>query len=281
MPLCTTRLPATPHVALALLLLARPTGLTAQAAGGEAATGTLSGMVLTDVGEKPIANAEVRLSGSTRAVRSDSAGRFELSGLPTGMQRFEVRAIGFQPLRQSLVIPAGRSMDVDLLLVAEVQQLSTVRVGAEAGVGVRRPWLSGFEERRSYGIGSFLTEAELEKQDPSRWASAVAQHVPGLQLVSYNGRASFGINRGLISFNNMPRGDRMDQSQGAPRSCYVQVIIDDVVRYASRVDEPLFDVSSIDPGTVAAVEFYSVSQLPARFNRGGNAPCGTLVIWRK
>ncbi len=54
-----------------------------------------------------------------------------------------------------------------------------------------------------------------------------------------------------------------------------------VVRYASRVDEPLFDVSSIDPGTVAAVEFYSVSQLPARFNRGGNAPCGTLVIWRK
>lgn len=281
MPLRTTRLPTTRHVALALLLLARPTGLTAQAVGGEAATGTLSGLVLTDVGEKPIANAEVRLSGSTRAARSDSAGRFELSGLPTGMQRFEVRAIGFQPLRQSVVIPAGRSMEADLLLVADAQQLAEVRVGAEAGVGVRKPWLSGFEERRSYGIGSFLTEAELNKQDASRWASAVAQHVPGLQLISYNGRASFGINRGQISFNNMPRGDVMDRSQGAPRSCYVQVIIDDIVRYASRVDEPLFDVSSIDPGTVAAVEFYSVSQLPARFNRGGNAPCGTLVIWRK
>lgn len=256
----------------------RPAVVSAQSASN---TGVVSGFVLTDPGDRPIPNATVRVSGATGSAVSDSAGKFTLNGVPGGMQRFEVIAVGYKPLRQSIVVSAGQTIEVDLLMVADAQQLAGVKVAAAGGEGVRTPWKAGFDERKGYGIGTFITTADLERQDASRWASVVAQRVPGINLVTYNGRASFAISRGPISDRNTPKGDIVDAAQGAPKGCYAQVIIDDIVRYASRMGEPLFDVTSIDPNTVAAVEYYSVAQLPARFNRGGNAPCGVLVIWRK
>lgn len=248
-----------------------------------AATGVLAGFVLTDPGDKPIPDATIKLVGTDLSVRSDSAGQFTLSGIPAGMQRFEVIAVGYKPLRQSIIVSANETMEVDLMLEVDAQQLARVKVDAAAGTAVRQPWFEGFEERRKFGIGTFLSTEDMERQDASRWASVVAQRAPGINLITYNGRASFALSRGgaSISFNNVTRGDRMDASQGAPKACYPQVIVDDVVRYGSRMDEPLFDVTSVEPSTVAAVEYYSVSQIPPRFNRGGNAPCGVIVIWRK
>jgi len=77
------------------------------------------------------------------------------------------------------------------------------------------------------------------------------------------------------------RGDVTDRMMGAPPACYVQVIMDNIVRYKSAVGEALLDIGLVDAATIDAMEYYSVSQLPVEFNRGGNAPCGTLVIWLK
>jgi hypothetical protein len=40
-----------------------------------------------------------------------------------------------------------------------------------------------------------------------------------------------------------------------------------------------FDLRSLDPSMIAAVEFYTVATTPSEFNRGGNALCGPLLIW--
>ena len=85
----------------------------------------------------------------------------------------------------------------------------------------------------------------------------------------------------MISINSMPHGDGADRLMQAKPACYVQIIVDDIVRYGSKPGESLFDIDQIDPSTIAAIEYYSVAQLPLQFNRGGNAPCGTLVIWSR
>jgi hypothetical protein len=42
-----------------------------------------------------------------------------------------------------------------------------------------------------------------------------------------------------------------------------------------------FDVNSIDPAQVSAIEFYAgAAQMPAQYNRTGSA-CGALLIWTK
>jgi len=52
-----------------------------------------------------------------------------------------------------------------------------------------------------------------------------------------------------------------------------------VVRYETGGSLPVFDLRSLDAVMIAAIEFYTVASTPREFNRGGNAPCGTLLIW--
>ena len=77
--------------------------------------------------------------------------------------------------------------------------------------------------------------------------------------------------RGNITL--LPRGDP------SKARCYVQVIIDNVVRYETGGSLPVFDLRSLDAVIIAGIEFYTVASTPLELNRGGNVPCGTLLIW--
>lgn len=245
--------------------------------------GIVAGTVLVDSLNTPIANAEVRV-GDGVAVRTDSSGRFELSAVPAGVRQILVRAMGFEPYGQTVTVNANGRVDVELTLRPDAQPLRTVAVtaAAPAPTGPRRaPWVADFEERRKFGIGHFVTAEQLGTADGKRWSTEVVARVPGLRLARYNSRTAFMTTRGQISVLNQPRGDEVDIKMGAPKGCYPIVIVDDLVRYAGRMGEPLLDLESIDGTQIAAVEFYAVAQIPPRFNRSGNAACGAVVIWLK
>ena len=132
------------------------------------------------------------------------------------------------------------------------------------------------------GIGHFLTQDYFDKNDGRKLSDMLIGSVPGVRTMTYGGRRALISTRGLISIEKMPRGDAVDRGMGAMARCYIQIIVDDLVRYGTGGrDESLFDIDQIDPSTIAAIEYYSVAQLPLQFNRGGNAPCGTLVIWSR
>jgi hypothetical protein len=78
----------------------------------------------------------------------------------------------------------------------------------------------------------------------------------------------------------MPSGDASDRRQGAMSQCYVQVIVDGIIRYRSQVEEKLFDVNSIAPDQLAGVEYYSGSTTPMQYSSPGTT-CGTLIIWTR
>jgi len=59
----------------------------------------------------------------------------------------------------------------------------------------------------------------------------------------------------------------------------VNVIVDDMLRFANGTGMPPFDLRSLEASMVAGVEFYTPASTPERLNTRGSSPCGTLVIW--
>ncbi len=235
------------------------------------------GSLRADSTNAPIVGAELVLTSVGRTTRTDSAGAFGFRELPAGRHRMIVRAVGFQSITVNVDVPSDGVDDVHMTLKRAATELEKVDVRATGGLTTFM--LNGFEERRKLGAGRFLDSTVLADADPKRWASVVLERIPGIRLMAYSGHRSFASTRGQISFDNVPSGDAADRSQGAPKACYIQIIVDGIQRYGSRMGEPLLDVNNME-GPFVAAEYYTTSQTPLQFNRGGNAPCGTLVLWR-
>ncbi|WP_310571165.1 carboxypeptidase-like regulatory domain-containing protein [Gemmatimonas sp.] len=246
-----------------------------------AQTTSISGVVLVDSLERPIAGAEIVIGGTERVTRSDSAGVFVLRSVPIGRRQLQIRAVGYQSLSVSLDIPAVGLDGLEILLRPNTTELEKVAVRADASPTAR--WLRDFESRRRMGIGRFMDSTELwAGGDPRNWAQRVAQRVPGVRLIGYGGSLAMATgNRGRNSFRGLPSGDRSDRMRGARANCYVRVMVDGVLRYDTQPDRPLFDVSNWDGPPIVAAEIYTPAQLPVEFNRLGSSSCGALVLWTK
>ena len=246
-----------------------------------AQTTSISGVVLVDSLERPIAGAEIVIGGTERVTRSDSAGVFVLRSVPIGRRQLQIRAVGYQSLSVSLDIPAVGLDGLEILLRPNTTELEKVAVRADASPTAR--WLRDFENRRRMGIGRFMDSTELwAGGDPRNWAQRVAQRVPGVRLIGYGGSLATATgNRGRNSFRGLPSGDLSDRMRGARANCYVRVMVDGVLRYDTQPDRPLFDVSNWDGPPIVAAEIYTPAQLPVEFNRLGSSSCGALVLWTK
>lgn len=226
---------------------------------------TFAGAVLTDSTERPIANAEIAIAALRLAVRSDSAGTFVLTGIAAGRHVVTVRAVGYVEFTTSMLFVEGERVEADLLLKSTVQSLAKVDVKAVKSTSGNNPRIAEFDERRKMGFGAFLTQDVFEKAEGRKLSEVLVQRVPGVRTVTKAGARLLVATRGV----NSPR----------QVLCYVQVIIDDIVQNSST-GAAGFEIDSIDPDRIAAIEFYTVANRPAQFNRGG-APCGTLVIWTR
>lgn len=235
------------------------------------ATSSLAGTVLADSSERPIANAEVIVAALELRTRSDSTGAFVLSGIAPGRHMVVFRAVGYEALSTEMTFAAGERVDADIVLrpaaagSASAQSLARVDVVAASASG-NNPRIAEFDERRKMGFGRFLTQEVFEKSEGRKLSEVLIGKLPGVRTLSRQGARILVATRGSISMD--------------PRPCPVQIIIDDQVRNPGLGQE-MFDIDQVDPSTIAAAEFYTVSQRPVQFNRAGNAPCGTLVIWSR
>lgn len=116
--------------------------------------GALSGIVYSAEG-RPLIDAEVR-AGDRAIARSDADGRWSLGNLPAGRVRLEIRRIGFDRARRTVVIPAsGVARLIDTL------QYTGVRLEPVVVSGLRQA-LPGVFERRERGLGQLALAANIE-----------------------------------------------------------------------------------------------------------------------
>jgi hypothetical protein len=74
--------------------------------------------------------------------------------------------------------------------------------------------------------------------------------------------------------------EKFEQNQGMLPSCYAQVYVDDVLMNPTSPTEP-FDVNTLAPERIEAVEWYAgPSQTPLKYSKM-NSRCGVLVIWTR
>ena len=230
------------------------------------ATAVLTGTVLTDSTESPIANAEVAIASLGFVTRSDAHGNFTIGKIPRGTYAVSARALGYSVLLTSLTFDVGKHIEIDLLLQIAgrpAQQLSRVDVRAKSISG-NNPRIAEFDERMKFGIGTFITQPAFEKAEGRKLAEALIQRIPGMRTVRFGSGRALVSERGVITINGPPH-------------CYMRVVVDG---FPQNVDDG-FDIDTIDPLVISAGEFYTVAQTPAQFNIAGNAACGTLVLWTR
>ncbi|MDQ8164527.1 MAG: carboxypeptidase regulatory-like domain-containing protein [Gemmatimonadota bacterium] len=232
-----------------------------------APTGTVAGVVVSDSGRAVVIDAEVILPDAARSARSDSSGAFLLRDVPIGEHRVMVRRPGYGPLDAMLSVRANEVVNRRMVL-ARVTVLNEVVIAAGP-----RP-LPEFEANRKLGLGVFMTRDFLATQEGRRLATVFGA-VPGVRVWNNSGGkrgefiASSRICKPAITYGP---GGAIEQKC---TPCFADVFVDGhhMTRRGDR-----FDVNSIEPADIEAIEYYrGASESPGRYRTAVGA-CGVLVI---
>ena len=233
---------------------------------------TFAGTVVDSAGH-PIITADVSVMDLSKSAVTDAAGAFRIEGLPPGTQRVLVRRIGYRAIDTSLAFALDRTVQRRFELARAVTLDSVVIT--EAAIDRR---MESFDENRRLGLGHFLTRAELARLEGGPSTSSILQSFNGLSMVRGRGGRSWITGAHGLRLVNP---DTTDKVLGAHMSCYAQVYLDRMPVYQGRDREPLFDVNSIPPSQIEAIEYYATpAQTPAQYTRL-NSTCGVLVIWTR
>lgn len=237
---------------LATALSVTPLGTTAQVPDQE--TSVILGRVTERGSGNAIEDASVVLPGLDRERMSDNNGRFELTDVAPGTYVLRVSRIGYDPVTDTLEVPATSQVSVEIQLVTAAVELEPVVVVASYTMSGK---MAGFYRRRqASSTGRFLTRADFEDR-PVAAVSGMLRHVPGLRVVqTRQGGMSMGNN--VVMRGNCHPAIYMDGIRATPGGL--------------TIDEMLA------PRDIEGVEIYQGSQTPPEFMPN---ECGAILFWTR
>lgn len=156
-------------VALALSV-ATATSLHAQGA-------TITGVV-QDTSGAPIAGADVSVRAGAVRARTDSAGRFVLSGLDADNYTVFARKVGFAPTTYDVSLRKNGHVDIKLMFDRRMPALDTVYVRGSRECPMYS--LDGFVCRRHSENGVFLDYTDIDEKEPL-YTADIFRGVPGFR----------------------------------------------------------------------------------------------------
>jgi hypothetical protein len=236
------------------------------AAAALAPTATIDGVLVADA--NPMAGVEVTLTSTGQSVRSDSAGRFRFTAVPSGFVHVRARAVGCAFADTVLRVEKDKSHSIALTLVKVVPQLETVVVDASLPFGkpARYAGTSKFDdfyERRARGRGTFFTLEDIRRMDRAR-AIDLLGSVPGVVVYSPGG----------VPTVRMARCGAKGSNQAGEDARWLAVFIN-----GQRVANGLEILAGLDPAGIETMEVYrGASQLPVEAM--GDA-CAAIFVWTR
>lgn len=231
-----------------------PRTVAAQAVPPDSAS-TLTGTVVSAVTGAPLPNAQVVHVSSRLGAITDSVGGFRIAGLPPGLDTVQVSMIGYAEAATPLRLAPGVTTRAVFMLAETVLRVAELHVEIERSP-LRNP-LAEFERRRGRGSGYFITHEMIEKQSPEH-PSDLLRSVPGLTVGPWEpgGRTSIQIVR-------------------ANQYCRPTM-------YLNGMHWPGHHIDELDRNAILGIEVYrGPAEMPPRFQFGGRASCGVLVVWTR
>jgi hypothetical protein len=220
---------------------------------------------VSDTAGTPLDAAEVLLLHSTPRAVSDSLGRFQITGVDSGIATLVARKFGFVPETTRVSVASGASSSVRFALRPAPAVLGEVTVRDSAH---RPPRFDDFERRRARRMGGqYITQADIERRQP-RVTSDILRGALGIKIVD-----SAGVTLAVSS-----RGPKTSVIAGGlvPVPCVMRIGVDGAIK------EPYFPINSIAPKDIYGIEIQHSANMPPEFGGAGqNAFCGLVMIWTK
>ena len=152
------------------------------------------GIVIDSVTGEPVARAHIDIFEQPRSgprvskgeTLTDGAGRFriDVAGLPSAV--LEVRQIGFAP--RTVILDDTRLRDTLIIALARTATtLGGVRVVETSGATQHRLEVSGFVDRRKFGIGKFLDSTRIERSNATSLVSLLRPYLKGCTMIYVDG----------------------------------------------------------------------------------------------
>jgi hypothetical protein len=239
---------------------------------GANAQSTFTGRVLSDSGV-PLAGAEVVIARLQKAERTGANGEFRITGVPEGFHAVGIRMPGYAPRGDTIEVAESGEVRREYRLTKVETTLPEVPVRATSRLDRK---LVEFNERRKLGAGRFLDSAEFANTRGTKTSDRLAK-LPGVLIQRGDSRQGRGSEMFVTNTRQRSAGE-----PGSASMCRSLVWLDGVNLGTE------FNVNSLDPSIIAAVEWYAGQFVPAklavppRFNASSgqiDQYCGVLVIW--
>lgn len=161
-------------VRCALLVLAIPA---ASARAQETRGATVAGTVRDSMAQ-PIPEADIVVRPGNARTRSDSTGRFFLTGLDGGGYVVYARKLGYSVERWDVKLSSGGRVELKFILQHQPRRLDTVSVTAAATCPAFS--LEGFECRRRSRNGVFLDYPDIDERGTT-YTADLFRDIPGFR----------------------------------------------------------------------------------------------------
>lgn len=275
-----------PSLCSALLLALAPiavaqTGPTRTPAPKSKYVGRLVGVYDERSGD-PIDSVEVRDMLTGNFAYTTATGTLSLFFVDTAGSLLRIRKFGYTPVTMFVGNAPGLP-PVTLTLEPAAQRLPAV-VTRDSARKYLSPALNAFEERRKTGMGYFLSEAELRKEDNRPLANILRSHMGTLAVQDI----IVGGQRVTIAASRRSNGG----------NCPVDVYLDGVSLGSNAqnggtlailgkrggggtaLQQGYVDLTQFQATDFAAIEFHNVGDMPAEFAHTGSG-CGALYFWTR
>ncbi len=233
-----------------------------------AGTAVVTGMVRNE-GDRPVSGATAALHGTEVAVRTDDAGRFRLSGIPSGTRAIDVRSIGATPATFAVALRTGAVLDTAIRL-DRVQRLRAVSV-VERRASIDK---TGFTERARRGIGRYLTREDIERL-PTENVISLASRLGSLRFMK-----TYLVMRG----GGHSTHDKTGRLSNPDHACLPAIFLDgQQIVLDPPIPDPYATLKSMAPvDDIMGIEVYTSGEpIPSWADRSTITGCGSIIIWTR
>jgi hypothetical protein len=243
-----------------------------------AQTGTFLGTVARDSMDNAVGNAEVALPQLNLKTTTNYMGEFRLGQIPPGRYAVTVKAVGFQPLTDSITVKAGATVDGDIILTALPVDLAAAHTTATETQHRLPSGIQELEDRRKLHMGGFfVTDSMLRANDERKITYMLAMAPRIEQVLSQMGSGIY------IAVPGAPPVEYKTDGTFPPGRCYANIYLNGAPYWLGPPSptNPPPDFNAMWAREYSGIEYYaSSSSIPSQYNatRWG---CGVLLLWTR